>query len=419
MKKTDKEIIKFIQSYVIEDKTLSSAKINEKLQEKGFAIAERTIRKIVAAQKSEIRKKEKDKEMSLMLENEQLKARTKSLTKEISDLKNYSSKQLNIINKLRYIVPKIQLVDFCKKQEIPKPKTNRGVSEACLLLSDSHIGETVIYEQMEGYNEYDFNIFCSRLYLLIRETIHTTLLMSSMSKLDTLNVFMLGDMVSGEIHEELMKTNELMSLQSCAMGALVFAQAIIKLLTVYKKIKIFCVVGNHGRTTKKKESKFGHINNYDWILYQLLRSYLLNYEKKNLVDFIIPDSLEAIACILNYRILYGHGDAIRMFYRTPFYGIENDSAKQQRMRRLNHGFDFRVMGHFHEQSNLKNEVLMNGSMIGPNEYGKNKLHEVAPPVQKFFEINEKYGIGWEFNFNLTNADEHDFKINIDDTLNIL
>ena len=73
--------------------------------------------------------------------------------------------------------------------------------------------------------------------------------------LPKLVVPMLGDMISGDIHDELAITNVGNNLDQMIYGAHVIAQSLIRLAANFEEVFVPCVVGNHGRMTKKPPMK--------------------------------------------------------------------------------------------------------------------------------------------------------------------
>ena len=101
------------------------------------------------------------------------------------------------------------------KATVPQPKwmldtttTGKVLGVPTLLASDWHWGEVVDRKQVGGVNEYNLSIANRRAKSLIENTIK--ILRNEFSRKDIPGiVFALGgDMVSGDIHEELSRTNE-------------------------------------------------------------------------------------------------------------------------------------------------------------------------------------------------------------------
>ena len=144
----------------------------------------------------------------------------------------------------------------------PKGKfTGKHPQTVVAPLTDTHIGESVNAEQMIGLNTYDFSVFNQRLYGWAYQLLNLVNYRRNIAKIDDLIVPMLGDMISGDIHEELARSNIANCMEQMIRGANLLAQALMFLAPHFKKIHVPCVVGNHGRMTRKPPMKDKYM---DW-----------------------------------------------------------------------------------------------------------------------------------------------------------
>ena len=79
-----------------------------------------------------------------------------------------------------------------------------------------------------------------------------------------------GDMISGNIHEELQTTNEINTMPTVLDLFGKLAPALKRLADVFGRVFVPCVSGNHGRDTKKIWAKDRNHTSFDWLLYCLL-----------------------------------------------------------------------------------------------------------------------------------------------------
>ena len=91
-----------------------------------------------------------------------------------------------------------------------EPQHGKGLSPGAptLFLSDWHWGEVVDKRQVGGVNEYNLQIAHNRAQTVIQNTIRLLRGEFSRKELPGLVVALGGDMFSGDIHEELSRTNE-------------------------------------------------------------------------------------------------------------------------------------------------------------------------------------------------------------------
>ena len=92
----------------------------------------------------------------------------------------------------------------------PKPKAmevsmnDKAEAVAVALLSDVHAEEEVTPASVNGLNEYNLSIAEERLEKFFRTTARLTEIERGGAKIDTLILWLGGDLLSGMIHEELM-----------------------------------------------------------------------------------------------------------------------------------------------------------------------------------------------------------------------
>ena len=71
-----------------------------------------------------------------------------------------------------------------------------------------------------------------------------------------------------------------------------------------------------------------------------------------------------------------------------------------------------LLAHFHNQGVLDKvtgEVVLNGSMIGGNEYSLGRLFRSSDPKQLLMGVNPKYGPTWRFPINLVDANKSNIR----------
>lgn len=260
-----------------------------------------------------------------------------------------------------------------------------------LLASDWHWGEVVRPSEINYVNEYNMEIAQKRSHKLIETTI--TLLTQHLAypRYPGIVFALAGDMLTGNIHEELSETNDMpinlvfMDLVDNLMAA------ILRLKAVFKKVFIPCVAGNHGRTTKKVRAKEFNYNNYDWLLYQTLAR---AFRDDPDVKFYIPDGTSALVNVANrvYNITHGNmfrgGDGM-IGHLGPI--TRGDHKMRTRSNQIHQGYDTLVMGHFH-QLLQSNDIITNGSLIGYNEYAWNNNFRFEVPAQALWITHPQVGI---------------------------
>ena len=173
---------------------------------------------------------------------------------------------------------------------IKPSKGKRSAGVPTLFASDWHWGEVVDPNQINGVNEYNVAIAQDRAKVMIEKTIDLLKNHVALSDYPGIVFVLGGDMVSGDIHEELMATNsmEIMPTVIDLFGVLTWC--IETLANEFGNVFVPCVSGNHGRNTHKIRAKGRNFTSFDWLLYQFLSK---RFENDTRVQFHIPDGSDA------------------------------------------------------------------------------------------------------------------------------
>jgi len=256
----------------------------------------------------------------------------------------------------------------------------KGTYYNILPLSDIHWGETVKPQDVNGINEYNFDIAKRRHVELFKQNYEY----SQTFGCDELDIFMLGDMFSGNIHDELRENNEA-PITRCIVQYYKFITGLIDAYKgCYKKVRIHCVVGNHARTTQKYQFKNKGIENYEYILYSFIEN---KYnESADNVTVILGDSTVLFTTVGNQSWKLEHGDRYKggSAFVSPLSTTVRDNFKDQGMfGTTGKKFDAVMMGHWHIGGvwylpGTTIPVYLNPSLIGPGEYSVHNLHSAFP-----------------------------------------
>jgi len=327
----------------------------------------------------------------------------KELKKQIEIYKDNYSVNEKIISYLKNVVKPEPILTKEPKIEIKKDKIEQ-VKVA--LISDVHFDEVVKKEQVMNFNEYNQEVALKRLWKFLKASILITENDKKIFNINQLNIFFLGDMLSGIIHDELIETNESNVSDSIMILSDVLAQMIIIYTKYFNKIVIDCDFGNHGRITQKKTYKNRYVN-FDTILYNIIKLRLQNYINSNRVEMYVNTSPYGIREILGWKFLHSHGDDVKSWNQISYYGLKRRFANIKELYESSGGFDYWLNAHTHKPAYI-DQTLTNGSIIGLNEYSLAKFGNKSPISQKFFGVNKEYGVNGVYDLQLHNAKEHNF-----------
>ncbi len=266
-----------------------------------------------------------------------------------------------------------------------------------LFLSDIHMGEVVSLSAMGGRNSYNMKIAAARLERYFQSVVKLGTEHWTGPSPDCIYFVLGGDLVSGEIHDELAKTNDLQAIPAVR----VLAEALAAGLDLLRKsfpaipIHVISVPGNHGRTTRKPESKAFAINSYDTLVALLLEWWATTKGLKG-VTFSAPHTGDALVTIHGWNVLFTHGDRIGSRGGSGFVGPAATAARG--MQKIVQDYlaegrviDVIVMGHFHTPLELEYGIV-NPSLVGPSEYSRSGRMRSHPSAQWMLSIHPQYGV---------------------------
>ena len=262
-----------------------------------------------------------------------------------------------------------------------------------LFLSDWHWDEVVQPSQINGVNKYNRKIAHERARSTVEAAIHLLKILSP--KLDYLGIVVPlgGDIISGNIHDELTTTNEFNTMPTILDVLGVLKWCIGTLVEEFGQVFLPCVTGNHGRNTQKIWHKDRHATSFDWLIYGLLAEH---FQADKRIRFLIPDGPDAYYRIFNHRYLLTHGDQFRggdgmIGALGPI--IRGDHKKRSRNAQIDMEYDTMLLGHWHQLIYL-NRLIVNGSLKGMDEYAYSNNFPFEQPQQALWITHPTHGINW-------------------------
>jgi hypothetical protein len=318
----------------------------------------------------------------LKTENEFLKTSHSRMQTENKSLLRASYVVDKVIKEFGEALSSIKLdkVDF--RVNINTVANQKNNLNNILMFSDIHFSEVVEAYKVNGINEYNIGIAKERILTLLKENLKH----ARYTGANFLYIFMLGDIVSGIIHEELRETNE-----SLIIPALLdIYKYLISLLDQYKSqydmVIIYAVVGNHGRLTEKKKCKNKVQDNFEYLFYKMMETY---FAKDSKIKMVVSESPTLIARVGDLSWFLNHGDTFKTsgnFLGLPIQGVARDIIKENAMfQDIGESIDAVAMAHFHKPCffySLDNKpIYINPSVIGGTDYSIYDLHNSFPPGQ--------------------------------------
>ncbi len=261
--------------------------------------------------------------------------------------------------------------------------------EFVLLWSDLHAAEQVFADQTHGLNEYDWEIMLGRHDKLRKSVL--SFLANRPYRVPRLRILGLGDMVSGDIHDELRVTNEKILMETALQLGLDMAEWVESFIPSFEEIVIDGIVGNHGRTSIKPAAKNQH-SNFDWMVYHIMK---LRLAQNPSITVNVPKSPFELVNVMGRQLYIFHGDGVRSTMAgVPWGGVIRRTNEITKTMEPAFGhIDHFILGHYHEPNIAFNKrVIINGSVKGPDEYSLKYLGGGSDAAQLLLVFNEKYGM---------------------------
>lgn len=280
---------------------------------------------------------------------------------------------------------------------IKKPN-GKGLSGVPVTIwSDWHWGEFVNPAEVGGVNSFNRKIAKQRLKLLVDSTIDLCFNHMTQPNYPGIVICLGGDMITGNIHEELQDTNDgyvqqtLLELQEQLISALTL------IADKFGSVFVPCVVGNHGRISHKARMKGRVYDSYEWNLYCQLERHFRNDKR---LQFLVPEETDAYFTVLGHRFLLTHGDTLGVKGGDGIIGclgpVARGAFKVGRSEsQIGRDFDTMLIGHWHTYVPRGDSipVIVNGTLKGYDEYARLGMRvPYTRPSQALWFVHEKYGI---------------------------
>lgn len=289
---------------------------------------------------------------------------------------------------------KLQVSELDLPKWVSAPKTAKAPGVPKVMISDVHYGENVRKEQIGGVNSFNIPIARQRLRAVFDGAIHLCRILSPEMNYPGIIMPLGGDMISGNIHDELAATNDLNTMPTLLDLYKQLVPGIRLMADTFGNVFIPCVSGNHDRDTKKTWSKDRNHTSFGWLLYQFLA---LAFDGDKRVVFYIPDGSDALYKVYNTRYLLTHGDQFRGGDGIigPLGPItRGEQKKNARNAAVGQDYDVMEFGHFHTRL-LSARLRGNGSVKGYDEYAAANNFKFERPSQNWTITHPDHGITFD------------------------
>lgn len=274
-------------------------------------------------------------------------------------------------------------------------------------LSDTHYGEVVNPLEMGGSNAYNMEIALQRTIRFFDKAIMLARNYTTGVTYDGIVLALGGDLISGDIHDELVETNEMSTYDTIVEVLPWLRKGIERWAEEFGKVHVVSAPGNHGRNSKKPRHKGRSANNADTHIARLLGQL---FEGEKNITFNIPQSSDVDFRVYNHGFVLEHGDAFKSTTGSQIGALgparRGTIAKQNAKAREGKAFDYMLIGHYHQFIPAYTQgFVMNGSVKGYDEYAKNLALTPEQPQQALLIVTPEHGITGTYPIIVSKRDE--------------
>jgi len=261
-----------------------------------------------------------------------------------------------------------------------------------LALADIHMGEVVSPLEVPGckYNRDEAFYGAND---IIRRVVRWTDLHRESYNVTGAQVVVMGDIISGSFHAELLKTNEAPD-PVCTAWAGQLLQECVGTLAQSLSVNVTCIPGNHGRTSKEIQFKRTFAESYEYLAYVMLREGFRSNDNVTVnipenpipnISVVTRDASSDNEIVHNIQALHGH--QIKSSGPSPYYGLArraNALVKERAMLGATPALTT-LVAHFHNWSVLENGLItLCPSLIGSSEWSRQMGFTTMPGQLAFF-----------------------------------
>lgn len=250
-----------------------------------------------------------------------------------------------------------------------KDYENDSEKEGLLLISDTHYG---LFAQ-NYWNDFNNDEFVRRMKRLVAKTIEH----GKRHHIKTLNVFLLGDLINGLIHQITRITNTTDAVTQTVQVSEIISEVLNELANNFEHVKVYNVRGNHDRVTPNKKDEIAKESFNDFIP-EFLKLRLGHIQNIQLMRNEFDDEI-IVADILGYKIfgVHGHKDKVK--------DVNHNLSQMTKTFA-----DYIVMGHTHHHEENEDhgvEIIVNRSFSGVDEYSKD-IRRTSKAAQMFIVFDK-------------------------------
>jgi len=173
----------------------------------------------------------------------------------------------------------------------------------------------------------------------------------------------------------------------------------------FRHVHIPCVVGNHGRRTRKPIAKNRAQDNFDWLFYHMLAMQLKDDPR---ITWNISPAADCPFEIFHTKFLLTHGDQFRGgsgIAGAIHPWLLGNARKLKTYTGMGQSYDWLVQGHWHQLTLGVSGIITNGALKGLDEYAYVSNFPYEPPLQALWLVQPNVGITGRWPIHVLGDDE--------------
>lgn len=276
---------------------------------------------------------------------------------------------------------------------LDKSRPSKDSELPMLHASDWQIGEVVSAARIGGFNEFNWSIAQDRIKTLCAKTVELSFSHRGKKRYPGIYYLRGGDMISGQIHPDLVESNDLQSCEAARNLVTVESWLLRELRKAFGRVHVKSVPGNHGRSTDKPRTKWNVGTNFDILTHHWLEDV---FRGDTNISFDAPASGDACFSVYGYNFVMTHGDRMGSRGGEGFLGAAATIVRGMKRTfeyyaTLGRMIDYIMCGHFHVALSLEHGYS-NGCLPGYTEYAQGYRMRPHPPSQNLLYVHQHYGV---------------------------
>jgi len=272
------------------------------------------------------------------------------------------------------------------------PKTRRVDKDISVVvhITDSHHGAIQLDSEIEGFGRFSPDLSRARQYGLVKDVLDWVEMHRLGYSIPECRLLVTGDMISGDIHEELKTTNAFPAPRQAIEAGEILAKQAAMLAPHFSAVEVDIITDdNHGRLTRKPQAKECGFNNWMYVVASIAKTMLSAHLNVRVHIWPMPQKVVAVQ---GRRYLLCHGHDVMGWAGFPYYGIERKTAREA-LKRMNgpdkSKFDKIIMGHWHAP--LEHPFYWIGGSVSGTDAYDHKNGRQAEPQQVSWMVHPIWG----------------------------